>query len=227
MQPMPVCQRAVSTTQAMVSFPEIANAGPAVQRMMALLHPPEGGSAKQVLQISTGAGDGGHEQQQQQQAKQRGRQVGSLGALVAQGSILNLRGHVALQHVCFSYPTRPDVRVLEDFSLEIPAGVLAADPRGVVTCCCHLHSGRADTCLTLMLRPCRQQHGPRGSLWQRQEHDCVAAAALLRAGARRRAAGRRRHPQPGPGVAAAAGAVTPGIQWWQGLKHRSALQQLA
>lgn len=35
-------------------------------------------------------------------------------------------GIVDLEDVTFSYPTRPDVRVLENFSLKIPAGKVTA-----------------------------------------------------------------------------------------------------
>lgn len=35
-------------------------------------------------------------------------------------------GEIELEGVTFSYPTRPDVRVLEDFSLRVPAGKVTA-----------------------------------------------------------------------------------------------------
>ena len=35
-------------------------------------------------------------------------------------------GHIELQGISFSYPTRPDTRVLEDFSLYVPAGKVTA-----------------------------------------------------------------------------------------------------
>jgi ABC-type multidrug transport system fused ATPase/permease subunit len=153
---------AMGVAQAMVSFPEIGKAGPAVQRMMALLHPP-----RQQAGDAAAVASGGHEQQQQlalpalqvttcdggeqglsgpdasaqQDAKQGalhcshqhqqqhhhqhhgvGGKGGSRQAIVAGGAIANLRGEVALSHVCFSYATRPNVRVLQDFCLEIPAG---------------------------------------------------------------------------------------------------------
>ena len=34
----------------------------------------------------------------------------------------NIHGEIALSHVNFSYPTRPDVIVFKDFNLRIPAG---------------------------------------------------------------------------------------------------------
>jgi len=38
----------------------------------------------------------------------------------------NLRGDVSFEDVCFSYPTRPEVSVLQDFSLKVPANSTAA-----------------------------------------------------------------------------------------------------
>lgn len=35
-------------------------------------------------------------------------------------------GTIDLQNVNFSYPTRPDARVLEDYSLHVPAGKVTA-----------------------------------------------------------------------------------------------------
>lgn len=38
----------------------------------------------------------------------------------------NPHGVIALKGIGFSYPTRPDVKVLEDFSLDVPAGKVTA-----------------------------------------------------------------------------------------------------
>jgi ABC-type transport system involved in cytochrome bd biosynthesis fused ATPase/permease subunit len=38
----------------------------------------------------------------------------------------NPHGVIALQGIGFSYPSRPDVKVLEDFSLNVPAGKVTA-----------------------------------------------------------------------------------------------------
>lgn len=35
-------------------------------------------------------------------------------------------GHVTLENVSFAYPTRPDTTVLENFSLDVPAGKVTA-----------------------------------------------------------------------------------------------------
>ena len=42
------------------------------------------------------------------------------------GEIMAVTGELALQNVSFSYPSRPDVPVLRDFSLRIPANSTAA-----------------------------------------------------------------------------------------------------
>lgn len=43
-------------------------------------------------------------------------------------------GTIDLQGINFSYPTRPDIRVLEDYSLHVPAGKVTAL---VVSSPCH------------------------------------------------------------------------------------------
>lgn len=35
-------------------------------------------------------------------------------------------GSIELDKVTFSYPTRPDIRVLQDYSLQVPAGKVTA-----------------------------------------------------------------------------------------------------
>lgn len=37
-----------------------------------------------------------------------------------------VQGHVRLENVTFSYPSRPTAKVLENFSLDIPAGKVTA-----------------------------------------------------------------------------------------------------
>lgn len=116
---MSIVFASMGVAQAMVSFPDIGKSGPAVQRMMRLLYPdaccPEasrsssaGGKSDKVpeLVLVTEADDDIDSRDHSE---------------LMMGRISNLQGRVELVHVWFSYPTRPDVRVLQDFSLYIPA----------------------------------------------------------------------------------------------------------
>jgi hypothetical protein len=113
---MSIVFAAMGVAQAMVSFPEIGKAGPAVQRMMLLLHPNDGSTvcagdfseadsniAPELVLVTADSDD-----------------VSTHSELM-HGRVADLQGHVALVGVWFSYPTRPDVQVLQDFSLDIPA----------------------------------------------------------------------------------------------------------
>lgn len=44
-------------------------------------------------------------------------------------------GHIKLENVEFAYPTRPNIKILDDFSLDIPAGKVTA----LVVCFAHRH----------------------------------------------------------------------------------------
>jgi ABC-type multidrug transport system fused ATPase/permease subunit len=116
---MSIVFASMGVAQAMVSFPDIGKSGPAVQRMMRLLYPEDacpdasrsssaGGKLDRVpeLVLVTEADDDNDS---------------SSHSELMQGRIPDLQGRVELVHVWFSYPTRPDGRVLQDFSLYIPA----------------------------------------------------------------------------------------------------------
>lgn len=113
---MSIVFAAMGVAQAMVSFPEIGKAGPAVQRMMCLLYPQDGSTPEDGSSSSgSGLADGGKEL-----VLVTADDVSTHSELM-HGRIPDLQGHVQLAHVWFSYPTRPDVRVLQDFSIDIPA----------------------------------------------------------------------------------------------------------
>jgi ATP-binding cassette subfamily B (MDR/TAP) protein 1 len=38
----------------------------------------------------------------------------------------NVKGHIEFKHVCFRYPTRPDLTILNRFSLKVPSGMTVA-----------------------------------------------------------------------------------------------------
>lgn len=134
---MSIVFAAMGVAQAMVSFPEIGKAGPAVERMMRLLHPTDGSSSDEddlrIVTRSSSCGSGGaaaHKAVSRQQQQQRPLVVvtddlGSGQSELMRGRIRDLQGSVDLVRVWFSYPARPDVRVLQDFSLEISARKLA------------------------------------------------------------------------------------------------------
>lgn len=123
---MSIVFAAMGVAQAMVSFPEIGKAGPAVQRMMRLLHPDDGSTARagdfsqadsniaQELVLVTADSDDV-----------------STHSEVMHGRVADLQGHVELVGVWFSYPTRPDVQVLQDFSLDIPARKFGCSTRKI------------------------------------------------------------------------------------------------
>jgi len=106
---MSIVFASMGVAQAMVSFPEIGKAGPAVRRMSRLLYP-DGSS-------STG---GAASAKAPSLVKITADDVCSPSDLM-RGRISNLQGRVELVRVWFNYPARPDVRVLQDFSLEVPA----------------------------------------------------------------------------------------------------------
>jgi ATP-binding cassette subfamily B (MDR/TAP) protein 1 len=106
---MSIVFAAMGVAQAMVSFPEIGKAGPAVQRMMRLLYP-EGGSS-----AGSDAGD-----KAPNVVLVTADDISTHSELM-HGRVADLQGRVELVRVWFSYPTRPDVRVLQDFSIDIPA----------------------------------------------------------------------------------------------------------
>ena len=111
---MSIVFASMGVAQAMVSFPEIGKAGPAVQRMMRLLYPD--GSTVRAEYRSTAGGCVDSQQCQE------GAADASEKSDLMHGRINDLHGRVQLVRVWFSYPTRPDVRVLQDFSLDIAAG---------------------------------------------------------------------------------------------------------
>lgn len=113
---MSIVFAAMGVAQAMVSFPEIGNAGPAVQRMMRLLYPEDGSTPESSS--STVGGDTGNKVPEL--VLVTADDVSTHSELM-HGRIADLQGHVELVRVWFSYPTRPDVRVLQDFSIDIPA----------------------------------------------------------------------------------------------------------
>jgi ABC-type multidrug transport system fused ATPase/permease subunit len=122
---MSIVFAAMGVAQAMVSFPEIGKAGPAVQRMMGLLYPHQDGSAFEGS--SSSAGSGGNSSSGAA-GRGKGKELvlvtaddASTSSELMRGRIPDLQGHVQLVNVWFSYPTRPDVRVLQDFSIDIPA----------------------------------------------------------------------------------------------------------
>lgn len=49
-------------------------------------------------------------------------------------------GIIDLENVAFSYPTRPDIPILQDFSLHIPAGKVTAIVVSLFNCSSLLHS---------------------------------------------------------------------------------------
>lgn len=114
---MSIVFAAMGVAQAMVSFPDIGKAGPAVQRMMRLLYPD--GSDVRAQYRSTAGGDCGDSQQAGATALVVAADDASEDSDVMHGRINELQGRVQLVRVWFSYPTRPDVRVLQDFSLDI------------------------------------------------------------------------------------------------------------
>ncbi|KAM9454250.1 antigen peptide transporter 2-like [Clarias gariepinus] len=62
-----------------------------------------------------------------------------------------LKGHISLQNITFSYPTRPDLNVLEDFSLELKPGKMTA--------LVGISGGGKTTCVSLLQRFYQPQHG--------------------------------------------------------------------
>lgn len=116
---MSIVFAAMGVAQAMVSFPEISKAGPAVQRMMRLLHP-EGGSAQEHGSCS-GSSAGSDTGDKAANVVLVTDDDVSTHSEVMHGRVADLQGRVELVRVWFSYPTRPDVRVLQDFSIDIPA----------------------------------------------------------------------------------------------------------
>lgn len=119
---MSIVFAAMGIAQAMVSFPEIGKAGPAVQRMMGLLYPQDGSTPEGGSSSSSGGGKGGSGLAgcQKELVLVTADDVSTHSELM-HGRIPDLQGHVQLVHVWFSYATRPDVRVLQDFSIDIPA----------------------------------------------------------------------------------------------------------
>lgn len=101
---MSIVFASMGVAQAMVSFPEIGKAGPAVRRMSRLLYPDGGAASVNAPSLVKITAD----------------DIGSPSDLM-RGRVSNLQGRVELVRVWFNYPARPDVRVLQDFSLEVPA----------------------------------------------------------------------------------------------------------
>ncbi|MCJ8748012.1 hypothetical protein PDJAM_G00159940 [Pangasius djambal] len=62
-----------------------------------------------------------------------------------------LKGHVSFQNISFSYPTRPDRNVLEDFSLELKPGKMTA--------LVGISGGGKSTCVSLLQRFYQPQQG--------------------------------------------------------------------
>ncbi|XP_053471374.1 antigen peptide transporter 2 [Ictalurus furcatus] len=62
-----------------------------------------------------------------------------------------LKGHISFQNITFSYPTRPDRNVLEDFSLELKPGKMTA--------LVGISGGGKSTCVSLLQRFYQPQHG--------------------------------------------------------------------
>lgn len=108
---------AMGVAQAMVSFPEIGKAGPAVQRMMRLLYPDDDSGQ---LSNANGSADGGKRSGQRQVVVVTDVDDAGPQSELMRGHISELQGKVELVRVWFSYPTRPNVHVLQDFSLQIP-----------------------------------------------------------------------------------------------------------
>ncbi|KAI5089976.1 transporter associated with antigen processing, subunit type a, partial [Silurus meridionalis] len=63
----------------------------------------------------------------------------------------DLKGHINFQNITFSYPTRPDRSVLEDFSLELKPGKMTA--------LVGISGGGKSTCVSLLQRFYQPQHG--------------------------------------------------------------------
>ncbi|KAF7689483.1 hypothetical protein HF521_012836 [Silurus meridionalis] len=63
----------------------------------------------------------------------------------------DLKGHINFQNITFSYPTRPDHSVLEDFSLELKPGKMTA--------LVGISGGGKSTCVSLLQRFYQPQHG--------------------------------------------------------------------
>jgi ABC-type multidrug transport system fused ATPase/permease subunit len=117
---MSIVFASMGVAQAMVSFPDIGKSGPAVQRMMRLLYPDE--ACPDVSQSSTASRKLGRVHELVLVTEADDDEVGSSNqSELMAGRIPELQGRVELVNVWFSYPTRPDVRVLQDFSLYIPA----------------------------------------------------------------------------------------------------------
>jgi ATP-binding cassette subfamily B (MDR/TAP) protein 1 len=110
---MSIVFAAMGVAQAMVSFPEIGKAGPAVQRMMRLLYP-EGGSGIG----SSGESDTGGKAPDV--VLVTADDISTHSELM-HGRVADVEGRVELVRVWFSYPMRPNVPVLQDFSIDITA----------------------------------------------------------------------------------------------------------
>lgn len=77
-------------------------------------------------------------------------------------------GRVDLENISFAYPTRPGVTVLDDFTLEVPAGKVTA-----------LVVSSLVKIVSLVMVRCRTNSSTIGPIWIGQEHHCGSHRTLV------------------------------------------------